>query len=235
MSSVEKLEDFLLENSTLFTLVGVFGAISIYAGRTAVSSSNYTSELQNFAVVAGFSIVLLLATVIIINALRRVNSAESWLSYENWGIWSFLAFFIPLIFVIVGLVSQFPTIWGIYAYLLSYVSATIAAFALLVVPVSLIDWFTEEESVSRALLSIVVVILYVGSTTAILAMERPVANLSLEEGGVGFEGMADLFLVFYQLVSGLASIMVIFALLLAVLLLAANVLKRMVLGVKSRI
>jgi len=235
LSSVEKLEKFVQENSTLFTLIGVFGAISIYAGRAPGTSSNYTEELQNFAVVAGFSIVLILSTIITINAGRRMASAESLISYENWGILSFLLFFIPLILVIIGLVSQFPTVWGIYAYVFSYAWATFVAMGLLLVPLILVTMFTKDDSQSQAIFYILVLVLYVGTTTAILGSSQPSSDLRLTGKGIGIQGMTGVFIIFFQIISATLSVVIISGILLMIALLAFNTMQKIVSGVKARL
>lgn len=132
ISPIENLYDYFDRNSFLFTLLGVFGAISLYANEVVKDGEEVGSLIGDIAVVTGFSLVIILSCLAVFDAFRRIEYPL--LNFCNWGIYLFLSFFIPLTFVIIGLVSQFPTIWAAYSYIVVwFISVGLSMSVVLVV------------------------------------------------------------------------------------------------------
>lgn len=130
---IKNLDNFLSENRHLLTQIGVFGAVSIYL-RTVDNELEQTAKLfGEFALVAGFGIVIILSLVLMAKLAREIRLARHILAYQNWGLLAFSAFFLPLILVISGVVSQFRQIWAGYYYVAIYSTSLISVSASAVV------------------------------------------------------------------------------------------------------
>lgn len=77
-SPVQKLDEFLKENRHVFTLIGVFGAISVYLKTVGNESSTNLRGFGDFALVAGLTIVVILSLLVLINLLLAVRNANKW-------------------------------------------------------------------------------------------------------------------------------------------------------------
>ncbi|QIO23711.1 hypothetical protein [Haloarcula sp. JP-L23] len=130
-SPIEQLDNFLWENRHLFTLIGIFGAISVYLSTVEAQISESLEIFSNFAVVAGLSLVTILSLVILVKLYICLGDNSRW---ENIGLFIFAAFFVPLIIVITGLLTTFPQIWAIYYFMVIYVFGLAGGFAIFIVP-----------------------------------------------------------------------------------------------------
>lgn len=116
-SPIQLIDNFVDENRHLFTLIGVFGAVTVYL-RTVDDEIGATSEwLGNFAVVSGLGLVILLSVILIVKLLLRVYGSGLW---ESMGLLVFAVFFVSLIAVISGVITAFPEALGVYYFLFVY-------------------------------------------------------------------------------------------------------------------
>lgn len=105
-----KLDEFLKDNARLFTIIGVFGALSIYL-KTAVDKLDYTQKMGDFVIVIGFTIVIILSLVMLFKIAKASSESEgSFISWENTGLFVFGFFFIFLMISLVSISSSFPDI-----------------------------------------------------------------------------------------------------------------------------
>lgn len=107
------LDEFLDENTHLFTLVGVFAALTIYLQTIGQRLNN--PEFINYGLVVGFLIVIFLSLIIVAKMLpyfHRTSSISR--STETWGLLIFAIFYIQVIALTIGVVSQFGQILSLY-------------------------------------------------------------------------------------------------------------------------
>lgn len=130
---VKRLDDFLEENRHLFTLISVFGAVSIYL-RTVDEELDKTAKLVGeFALVTGFAIVILLSLVVTTKLLWKMREAKRGIrSFENTALILFTVPFAILMLVIGGMISNFPTVWAFYGFLLVYFGALFSSLLMLI-------------------------------------------------------------------------------------------------------
>lgn len=135
-----KLDDFCNENRHLFTVLGVFGALSIYLN-TIIDKTDYTQEANSLAIGAGFGIVSILSLVVIVKIAMKASETEgAFFSFENAGLLLFGFFFFFLTLLLVGLSSNSANIWA-----LLFMFGILLAMAL--VPVKYfkaLDWVSES-------------------------------------------------------------------------------------------
>jgi len=111
----EKLSEFLKEERSLFTLIGVFGAITIYARTAIQNASSLPNRFSIYAIGAGFSTIILLSILILSHLWVDIRDANRIVSVENWGLIVFASFFTPLTGILAVLISQYGSFWSPYA------------------------------------------------------------------------------------------------------------------------
>ena len=110
---VYTLDEYLNENTHLFTLVGVFAAFTIYLQTIGQRLDN--PEFINYGLVVGFLLVIFLSIIILAKMIPyfyRTSSIAT--STETWGLLVFAVFYVQIIALTVGVVSQFGQILSLY-------------------------------------------------------------------------------------------------------------------------
>lgn len=147
---VKILREYLNDNAFLFTLIGVFGAISIYSRQAGIESRAEISAFSDFGFVAGFSLVVIISVVTLIDLAIRIRRNSG--IYRNLGLWAFALFFVPLMFVAAGFVSPYREIWAGYqlmgAYIIGLVVPGAVVVAILVISKGLDEYLGLEPILS---------------------------------------------------------------------------------------
>ncbi|MFC6727601.1 hypothetical protein ACFQDG_02980 [Natronoarchaeum mannanilyticum] len=116
IGSISDLDEFLEENVHLFTLTGVFGGITVYLD-TATQKAGYTDVL-NYAIFSGFALIILISIVIFIKLVRIIGwRLSTVVKLENLFLIGFGVFYLQIVALIFGLLSQFDNILFTYAIL----------------------------------------------------------------------------------------------------------------------
>lgn len=68
---IKELKLYLDENTYIFTLIGVFGAISVYSIEVMDMSGQSGASVGRYTTFIGFGIILLLAVVTVVDLIRR--------------------------------------------------------------------------------------------------------------------------------------------------------------------
>jgi len=128
-SWVGGLDDFLLRNRHLFTLIGVFGAFSIYLRQTDLPATAPDEvPISNIVSFFGFGIVLLLLLIVLIKLASRMLSPEPddhLLRPENVPYLVFLLLLIPIVGTLIKYLSTFPASAAVFWYSFVYFLAPI--------------------------------------------------------------------------------------------------------------
>ncbi|MCY4732473.1 hypothetical protein KY092_18180 [Natronomonas gomsonensis] len=228
-SPVEELSDFLNSNSTIFTLIGVFGATSIYA-RQAASDVINSDLAQNIVVVMGFSLVIILSIVILVDLLRRINHNGTWYSFPNVGLVAFGAFYVPLIGVLTAVVVQFPTIWMPYIIMIAYLSGIMLPALVWQPIIRVSDYFDDQFGTGKLIQGVSVVI---GLIFWIWVSGFLISEVNTESSAQFFtiQYAKELFLVLFL---GFTILLGVFFLILLIVSFVLYLMKRLVLAVKDR-
>lgn len=143
---IQRLDEFLESNRHLLTLIGVFGAVSVYLGSAGENVSGFSGSpefVNNFATFASLGLLTLLSLMVLIKVIVEIYRTGLW---EGFGLLVFAAFFGPLILVITGLLTTFPRLWAIYFLMASWVIGMAVGGAIAIVPVAtggkLDEWIT---------------------------------------------------------------------------------------------
>ena len=131
-SWVDGLDDFLFETRHLFTLIGVFGALSIYIRQADLPATGpdkipYTNIVSFF----GFGLVLLLLIIVFVKLTSRIFSSEPSdliLHPKNIPYLVFLLFLMPIVATLVQYLSTFPTSAALFWYSVVYLLAPATVF-----------------------------------------------------------------------------------------------------------
>lgn len=143
-SPFEKLSNYFRDNHHLFTLLGVFGAVTIYA-RNAVENLGVPEAMQQLAIGPGFAIVILISLVTLSDAIRRMRTAKKIHSVENLGLILFTLFFLPLVAAVAGVAAQPNIVWASYLFFLIY-SGPLAFVLLLITGIGMISSLISKKS-----------------------------------------------------------------------------------------
>ncbi|GAB6861256.1 hypothetical protein ACFR97_14420 [Haloplanus litoreus] len=126
-SWISGLDVFLFDNRHLFTLIGVFGAFSIYLREADLPATGPDEvPLANLVSFFGFGIVLLLFLLILIKLYSKMLSPDEGdllLRPENVPYLVFFLFLLPIILTLMHYLSTFPAsaaaFWFSFVYLLA--------------------------------------------------------------------------------------------------------------------
>lgn len=117
---VQKLEVFLEENYKILTLIGVFGALSIYIKTIGREGGPLVEPFANLALVSGLSIVFISSLIIYKNLLLAMSN--KFLALEDWCLYFFEIHFLVLFTIFFGMTLQFEVTvgWVIMSLLLGF-------------------------------------------------------------------------------------------------------------------
>lgn len=121
-SPIEVLDEFLESNTHLFTLIGVFAALTIYFETTTqdIAGLNYLNNV----IFTGFSLVTLLSLIVFTNVFINIhNSGRGWKSSGNFGLYLFLFFYSQISIQFAGILLQFETILNAYMFIIVFLTA----------------------------------------------------------------------------------------------------------------
>ncbi|NLV15201.1 hypothetical protein [Haloarcula argentinensis] len=123
------------------------------------ANSSVDTELEavnNFATVASFSIVAVLALLICVKLCIKIR--KNWL-WDSIGLIAFTAFFLPLMFIITSVITNSPRFWAIYLviilYLVGFTTGIISAATPIHLGVRMDDKFDFRPPVFRTITSII--------------------------------------------------------------------------------
>lgn len=117
-SLIDELDDFLNENSHIFTLAGVFAAISVYLNSPMVREE--FGPTANLALIAGFLLSLLTSGIALWDLLKRIREHKEWYSIQNFGLLSFGLVYSGLFLLIGSFLASFAEFWGGVLFLGAY-------------------------------------------------------------------------------------------------------------------
>lgn len=128
-SPVVVLDGFLESNTHLFTLIGVFSALTIYFETTIQSVDGF--DYLNNVIFTGFSLVTLLSLIVFSKAIIEIYKSErGWRSFGNVGLYLFLFFYSQIAVQFAGILLQFETILNTYIFIITLLTAeTVGVFA----------------------------------------------------------------------------------------------------------
>lgn len=190
------LNSFIFENKHLFTLIGVFGAVSAYL-RPVNNGVKSPSILSDIAVVAGLALVTILSLIVVVNLLIELRRVGKW---EGAGLLFFAAFFTPLIIVITGLLTTFPQVWAIYYFMTTYglglLTASLAMMTALILGKAIDDFLDNSspvfKGISVLLLAFVISYLIIDSNRA----SSQLWSQSLATGGISPKAWLNIYIDF---------------------------------------
>lgn len=116
------LDEFLNSNTHLFTLIGVFAALTIYFETAAkdISGINYLDNV----LFTGFSLVTLLSLIVFLKVIIEIHSSNrGWKSLQNIGLYLFLFFYSQIAIQFAGILLQFETILNVYIFIIVFLTA----------------------------------------------------------------------------------------------------------------
>lgn len=108
------LDEFAEDHRHLFTLIGVFGAISVYLSREDFSQDFNPKFLLSIGIFSGFLIVVLLSTTVMWKIYENLQEEESIFTATSFSYLLFLFPFLFLITAITGVVLQFQAAGALY-------------------------------------------------------------------------------------------------------------------------
>ncbi|MFB6255610.1 MAG: hypothetical protein ABEH58_02605 [Haloplanus sp.] len=141
-SPFEQLDNFLWETRHLFTLIGVFGAVTIYLRDLGQQAGAQLQIPVGPIAISGFSIVLLLSVLVLAKLVKRTRDLEGRVSQV--GLWLFGITFFPLVLIVMEAIMQFPEIWGNIFTFFAFVGGIFLPFGLLLILVSASNYFGER-------------------------------------------------------------------------------------------
>lgn len=156
-SPIITLDSFLEDNRHLFTLIGVFGAISVYMKTVQENIESSLSSITDFGVFAGLSIVILLSSVVLMKIGVKIYRCGKW---EGFGLIIFVSLFIPLILVISSIVSSFNQFLALYYFLVIYVLSLGTATMVFVGVTSPVKLLTQKLDTDLPILQLLLVIVF---------------------------------------------------------------------------
>lgn len=201
----DELNEYLKDNSHIFTLIGVFAAIGLYIQDPRIEG--VLTNTRDWIQFLSFSVVFLLYIVGAWDLLARIlNSEKSWLSFQNFGLVLFGGLFTLLFLGILSVIFTFDRAVSGALILLMFSTG----FAASIVTLSLIALFLQTLGIERTSIT-------VGILTILL-----IILLSIE----GYTGIADNYTVqpssgmgllyylesFYVMYVGSFSVMILFVL-----------------------
>ena len=131
-SWVAGLNNFLFDTRHLFTLIGVFGAFSIYLRQTNLPTTGPDKvPAVNIVSFFGFGLVLLLLLIVLVKLVSRMLSPDPddlMLRPENIPCLIFILFLIPIVVTLIQYLSTFPTSAALFWYSFVYLLAPITVF-----------------------------------------------------------------------------------------------------------
>lgn len=131
-SWVGGLNHFLFETRHLFTLIGVFGAFSIYLRQADLPTTGPDKvPAGNIVSFFGFSLVLLLFLIIVVKLVSRMLSSDLddlMLRPENIPYLIFLLLLMPIVATLIQYLSTFPTSAALFWFSFVYFLAPITVF-----------------------------------------------------------------------------------------------------------
>lgn len=177
---IDRLIEFLESNARIFTIAGVFAALSVYARR---SSSNSRGEFASgeFGFVSGLTVVIVISIPIYYKLISKSREGGIILRWENSGLFLFGIFFTLLLSSIYYQISGYSSVWGPLYAGLAIVAGELSAFGvnagMLTMASGLHDKYKIDKKLSSVLLLIILCLLGVFLTTTQLFDADVLSNL----------------------------------------------------------
>lgn len=214
---IRELDSFLSENQALFTIVGVFTAVSVYLHN--LDTEKFPTGARKFAVFTGFGIVLICSVVLLYKLKRQATAKGRYIgAYRNAGLAVFLLFFLQLLAIISIIISSFQTILTPYIFFVVYTVGLVVGASYFVVGIRLAEFLTN---ISQWLKYVVIIVVWVlPFVAAVKWTESPYYLTNLESIGPGAPMIswlsfgATLAIGFAILVSGVSTSLFILGILL---------------------
>lgn len=225
---LDKLDTFFQENRHLFTLIGVFGAVSIYL-RTVDEELEETAKLAGeFALVTGFAIVLLLSFLVIVKLTIFMRGTEAGIiSFGNIALGLFGIFFTFLMLIVGGLISTLSTVWAFYGFLFVYSGSIVSVFISAISLSKVEDYISSKVGIHETILGAIIfslLTLFLLTAIGVTGVLKPEAITEITDGGslqqwfdVYITLTITIFTVFSMALSGLFLTATILGMVLAVL------------------
>lgn len=132
------LDSYLKDNQHLFTLIGIFAALSVYLSNLPLGESQKYVPISSVAATGGFGLVILLSVVAMWNLGREVYESERRiLSVKNLGLFVFAFLYFILFIAIFRAFFQFERAVGTVLVLVARYG-TVLVFSVVVY------WFVES-------------------------------------------------------------------------------------------
>lgn len=206
------LDQFLDDNTHLFTLVGVFAAFTIYLQTIGERIGN--QSFINYGLVVGFLIVVFLSLLVLAKMLPYYYKTSSVImSTETWGLSIFGFFYIQVISLTVGVIAQFEQVLSAYLVIFSVIAGQLFGFGVSLGYVSIVGKISNYlDRLDYPFLWVAVfVMLYVGGLVGINLSQIPQVD---EIDGLVTLSQAYLFgaytaYIMYVFVTGIVAIVVV--------------------------
>lgn len=131
-SWVAGLNNFLFETRHLFTLIGVFGAFSIYLRQADLPTTGPDkAPAVNIVSFFGFGLVLILLLIVLVKLVSRILSPDPddlMFRPENIPYLIFFLFLIPIVTILIQFLWTFPASAALFWYSFVYLLAPITVF-----------------------------------------------------------------------------------------------------------
>lgn len=188
------LEEFFKENSDLFTLIGVFGAVALYLSDSPTQIDSSTL-IENFVLVTGMTISVMVGFIILIKSVKRVVESDAgFISLENILFFPFWALFYMLFGTIASYLATFSRIWRMYLILVTIIVPLIL-FVIFIESLSdLVSWLSIKVPMGeKALFAIILFLIFVLSGhIGLFALSQGNISRNIIENGATFTTYAHL-------------------------------------------
>lgn len=131
--SIERIDGFFEENRHLFTLIGVFGAITIYLTEAGLpETQDGVIPYENFVFAGGFGIVLILGGLILLKLANEIwTPGERISKIDNLPFICFGLLFFFLMIPVIAYVSSYNRVWFSFFTILSWIIGIMTFFIFL--------------------------------------------------------------------------------------------------------
>ncbi|MFB6216550.1 MAG: hypothetical protein ABEJ03_03175 [Candidatus Nanohaloarchaea archaeon] len=203
---IDCLDSFIWENRHLFTLIGVFGAISVYLGTVEKQLESSIPTLRDIAIVTGLSLVTILSVLVLIKLWIEFRNSSIW---EGSGLMLFAAFFVPLIMGITSLLTVFPQIWAGYffmaIYCLGFATGGLSTLGMVSIGNKIDEFLGMEIPIFRGI-CILAVALFITITVADTNyLTPPIWSQLQPSGGISLDAWVNLYISLSLVFGGLFS------------------------------
>jgi hypothetical protein len=205
----ENLGTFFEDNYKLFTLIGVFGAVSLYLKRNPQPVTP-DGLFADFIFVTSLSIATLIMFILLIRSFTTVAESDSGLfSVDNFLFLPFWTLFYMLAGSLASFLSSFPDIWGIYGSIVLFMIPVGSFVVLMKIFERVANRISENFRLSTV--AVHAVLFFVTTLATLVIGSTLISTVNLGEqafaGGLSFRNAIDFSIFSFFIVWGGSSLL----------------------------